>query len=144
MNLDGKLCIREFQSFVEDYAIPYRKGSFVVNPPFIRWKMDDGGFVAETKTYFYRDALTNGSKMKIEVPYSLPYQVGINNQQLTEKDGCFNVGEVIESLLSHSEQKFISVVLRYQEQFYELTRIYLKPCMESNAFLVNSDKGLFV
>lgn len=144
VNLDGKLFIREFQSFVEEYAIPYRKGDFVVNPPFIRWKMDDGEFVTETKTYFYRDALTNGSKMKIDVPYSSPYHVGINNQLLAEKNGCFNVGEVIESLLSHSEQKLISVILRYQKQFYELARIYLKPCMESNAFLVDSDKGLVV
>lgn len=89
---------QEFISGDDEVFIPINNGHIVVNPPTLRWKIDNGEWQTNSEDIpiWYRD-ITNSSIIYIEAPKDQNVLIGINNEFLDRVPNklAFKIGESI-------------------------------------------------
>ena len=140
---------------LEENTMPFNEGEIILNPPVLRWKIDDREWQIKPSKAIYFKEITNSSLLDIDVPLGFDYIVALshraNNLLERTSDGKhYKLGQTIystnETLIDET-----TLFVRLNDCFYELARIALKSkflvdpiTVDSNNFSISWKPDSFV
>lgn len=118
-------------------------GEIIVNPPTIRWKIDDGSW--NNKPFknglWYKD-ITNSSVMTIEMPKDMNLVLCLNNNIVEQfsSNHDFKLGQTIYALKEFNKytKPLILFLKTENDEYFDCGDVYLNETFIDNPFFIFS------
>jgi hypothetical protein len=134
----------------KEITIKFNCGEIVLQPPTLRWKIDNGEWEIKSMiSPLWYKKLSNSSILHIDIPKNLSCIVALTNNTIIESTNqCnkFKLGQTIHSLKAQNMilNDHIQVILNINNEYYPLMIIYLMETIIGNPFCVMSEEKLVV
>lgn len=133
---------QEFISGDDEVLIPINNGHIVVNPPTLKWKIDNEEWQTNLKDVpiWYKD-ITNSSILHIEAPKDQNVEIGINNEFIDRisNKSIFKIGENIYRQKETSNTfSFVVFAKLNGNNLFPLFRIYTKESFLSTPYNIDA------
>lgn len=127
----------------QEISIPLEGGEIIVNPPTIRWKIDDGSW--NNKPFknglWYKD-ITNSSVMTIEMPKDMNLVLCLNDNIVEQfsSNHDFKLGQTIYALKEFNKytKPLILFLKTENDEYFDCGDVYLNETFIDNPFFIFS------
>lgn len=136
-NLEAKMDVS-----LEENSIPFNNGEIILNPPVLRWRIDDGDWLIKPSKPIYFREITNSSLLDIDIPLGFDYIIALSHEvnihlERTADGKHYKLGQTIFSINGITLDETM-LFIKLNDAFYELARITLKSKFLIDPIIVDS------
>lgn len=141
---DSYILEKKIDASAEENSIRFGEGEILLSPPVLRWKIDGGEWQIKASRPIYYKEIGNSSLLDVDIPLTLDYIVGLTQGapgplKRTADEKHYYLGQTIHSIVT-SSTKETTLFIRVGNEYFELSRVMLKPIFLVDPIAVDSNK----